>query len=432
MKGKKGFVVSWFYPPINSSESFVTFKLLSNSKLRYDVWTRDNRSEGVWDRRVEEEVLTSDNINVIVGDGSNKKRWMDEAVKYFSEHVNEYDFIMTRSMPPEVHEIGRRIKKAFPHIKWIASYGDPLIGTPYLESGGKTNPYYLKEYIEKENPSKLRLVRLAVSPMRNAQKFVWRKEQEAAGLKTTYGHINDFTIKEADILISNNELQLNHIFSGKYHKYINKGRTLFHSFDERFFEKEKKKKSGKKIRFVYTGHLDVFRNAQSLLKAIKMIIEKDDKLEEKVEFDFYGHISDKDKVFILDNNLQNIVKIHGDISYYDSLNVMREADWLMVFDANFMKYMDENIYFPAKLADYIGSGSNIMAITQIEGITSDIVRKVGGGVVCSYSADEIAMYLSMIIYRKYAPCNVNEEEKEKFDARTIGKKFDKMLSEVIA
>ena len=39
---KKILVISWFYPPINSSEGLVTYKLLRNSKLQYDVCMQES------------------------------------------------------------------------------------------------------------------------------------------------------------------------------------------------------------------------------------------------------------------------------------------------------------------------------------------------------------------------------------------------------
>ena len=34
---KRILVISWYFPPINSSEGLVTYKLLKNSKYQYDV-----------------------------------------------------------------------------------------------------------------------------------------------------------------------------------------------------------------------------------------------------------------------------------------------------------------------------------------------------------------------------------------------------------
>ena len=37
---KKILVISWFYPPVNSSEGLVTYKLLRKSKNQFDVFTQ--------------------------------------------------------------------------------------------------------------------------------------------------------------------------------------------------------------------------------------------------------------------------------------------------------------------------------------------------------------------------------------------------------
>ena len=47
---KRILVISWFFPPVNSSEGLVTYKLLNNSKFTYDVYTQnsnDNWSYGM-------------------------------------------------------------------------------------------------------------------------------------------------------------------------------------------------------------------------------------------------------------------------------------------------------------------------------------------------------------------------------------------------
>ena len=59
----KGLVYSWFFPPINSSEGLVTFKLLKNSEYNYDVFTQKN--DTVWTYGANENKLVSKNINPI-------------------------------------------------------------------------------------------------------------------------------------------------------------------------------------------------------------------------------------------------------------------------------------------------------------------------------------------------------------------------------
>ena len=429
MKNKKIFVLSWFYPPINSSESFVTYKLLSHSGFEYDVWTREGSDDSIWDRKVKDEELKSPNVKVITG-SSNMGQWIEDAYNYFVQHKNEYSAVMTRSMPPEAHLVGERIKKNFADIKWVASYGDPLVGTPYLNVGKNRNPYLLRKYIEEESPSKLRTIRIALSPMRNAQKMIWNKLQKKLGASTNYTKINDVTLKGADVVIVNNQYQLKHIFSGRYKELINKGLIIPHSFDSTMYDNVKKGKN-QKIIFSYTGHLDDIRNARVLLQALNDLLHRDKDLSDKIEVNFYGHLSDKDKLYIVDNGLTDIVRLRGDISYIKSLKIMKESNWLLLFDANFSEEMDENIYLPAKLIDYIGASTSILAITQAVGASADIVRQVGNGIVCTHSKDEVLMYLAKIIYQQYKPEKINEDERKKFEAAFVAKRLDIYLGELL-
>ena len=60
---KRILVISWFFPPINSSEGLVTYKLLNNSKLKYDVYTQKNNN--LWSYINTEELKINKNINPI-------------------------------------------------------------------------------------------------------------------------------------------------------------------------------------------------------------------------------------------------------------------------------------------------------------------------------------------------------------------------------
>ena len=74
---KKGLVISWYFPPINSSEGLCTFKLLKNSKLKYDVYTqKDNKS---WSYDTNEDKLTSANVNTIFSQASDINDWVNKS-----------------------------------------------------------------------------------------------------------------------------------------------------------------------------------------------------------------------------------------------------------------------------------------------------------------------------------------------------------------
>ncbi|MBR0482903.1 hypothetical protein IJJ54_02240 [Candidatus Saccharibacteria bacterium] len=429
---KRGFVISWFYPPGNSSEGLVTYKLLKNSQYAYDVFTRGVQNATIWDRKVDESKLTADNVTVIMSKSKNPRQWIDEAVEYFLQNSDKYDFIMSRIMGVEAHEVALRIKKARPDVKWIASFGDPLVDSPYIRIRDKQdNPHLLSKYVERESPSLPRMLKISVSPVRHAKKYVWNRERR--GEKAGAGQlkkVNDETFRLADVLIFNNKYQYERAFWNGMKKYKSKGIIVNHSFDLDLYPKTKKKDS-KKLRFCYVGHLDTMRNASALFDALGMLAKHDPELHKKVAFNFFGHMSDMDKSKIIDNGIAKMVSVHKDIDYLESLKEISESDWLILIDANLNKELDEYIFFPAKLADYLAVKKNILAITQLKGATADIVRETRCGQIVTHSADDIAIYLSKIIYQGYSPANYNDDEWKKYDARNVAKEYDKTVQKLL-
>ena len=431
---KKGFIISWFYPPGNSSEGLVTYKLLSHSKYQYDVWTRETQAYDIWDRQTNETKLCSDNVNVIQAKYVDSKQWVADAVQFFTEHADEYDFVMSRTMPAEAHEIALAIKKIRPDIPWLASFGDPFVNTPYIAPPNrKDNPYLIQKYMEGEELSLLAIPHIGLSLTRNAQKFVWNKERNRMRVfAKEYRKINDEVFESADVLVFNNDFQFKHAFQEEYAKYQPKGVVIPHTFAKELYPKSNSEKaSGDKIHFAYAGHLDSLRNAASLFKAIKLLKDQDPKLSSRVVFDFYGHMGDADKVSIVDYDIGDIVKVHPDVDYLTSLKIFSEADWTVLIDANFVESMEEYIFFPAKLADYMGAKQNIFAISQVKGTTASILKQVGGGKVVTHSAEDIFLYLSKIIYQGFKPEPFNPKELLKYESSNVAKNYDELVEKLI-
>ena len=201
---------------------------------------------------------------------------------------------------------------------------------------------------------------------------------------------------------------------------------LNHSFDKTLYNGTSKEKQ--KIEMAYIGHLDNIRSPYILLSAIQELNEENPDLADKVQFSFYGKMADSDKLYIINNELTDIVKVKKPVSYMDSLKIMKESDWLLQIDANLSGILDKNIFFAAKLADYIGAGSKIFGITMLEGISADILRKLNA-VMTSFSKEEIKNYLWLIIYNDYQ-VKLNEEFAKEFDSVEVAKKFDEMVSKL--
>lgn len=410
---KKILVISWFYPPVNSSEGIVTYKLLNNSKYEYDVFTQKNSTS--WSYGNKDYLKNNKNVNCIFSDSNTLKQWKTEAVEYFKKNMDKYDVVMTRSMPPESHEVGIMLKKIKPSIKWIASFGDPISNNPYTLLTMKSNPYKV---------DKTSSIRRIINPFRIIKSIIYRLKKT---IKNSFldTKIESKTLKKCDMVIFN---------SNEQREYMTKGNLktdsviINHSYMEELYPK-KVEKNTEKIIISYIGHLDAIRTPKILLEAIKEIKEEDEHLCNKLEVDFYGNLYHDDKIYIYDNELYDIVKYKKQISYLESLKKMKESDYLLHIDANLSDVIDHNIFFAAKLADYIGSKTPIISITMLEGTSANIMRKVNG-LILTYSVSDVKNYLRKIIYENYQ-FNLDEKSSNLYNAKIVATEFDNMVKDLL-
>lgn len=406
---KKILVISWFYPPVNSSEGIVTYKLLNNSKYEYDVFTQKNSTS--WSYGNKDYLKNNKNVNCIFSESNTLKQWKIEAVEYFKKNMDKYDVVMTRSMPPESHEVGIMLKKIKPSIKWIASFGDPISNNPYTLLTMKSNPYKV---------DKTSSIKRIINPFRIIKSIIYRLKKT---IKNSFldTKIESKTLKKCDMVIFN---------SNEQREYMTKGNLktdsviINHSYMEELYPK-KVEKNTEKIIISYIGHLDAIRTPKILLEAIKEIKEEDEHLCNKLEVDFYGNLYHDDKIYIYDNELYDIVKYKKQISYLESLKKMKESDYLLHIDANLGDVIDHNIFFAAKLADYIGSKTPIISITMLEGTSANIMRKVNG-LILTYSVSDVKNYLRKIIYENYQ-FNLDEKSSNSYNAKIVATEFDNMV-----
>ncbi len=422
---KKGLVISWYFPPINSSEGLVTFKLLKNSKYKYDVFTQ-NSNEG-WSYGSNADKLTSSNINTVFSKTGDLNEWVNEGVEYYENNQDKYDFIMSRSMAPESHMIALEIKRRHPEVKWIASFGDPIADNPFLYFTKEENPHTIRGMGIENIPFKY-----ALNPKRILKSMVWTIRRKRYLRKydpeKKNVELQRNVLKLADEIILNNEYQKKHMLKtcAKAEEVEKKIIVIPHTYDADFYDK-KVKKDNSKIRIVYLGHLDDIRTPKNFLEALDRLNKSCPDLKDKLVVEFYGNLADKDKVRIIDFDLVDVVKFKKPVTYFDSLKIMQESDWVLLVDANLSVFLNENIFFAAKIADYLGAGTNIFGITMPEGASADILRETNS-ILSSYSTDEIYMYLKQIVDKNCSYKTINADH---YDIKNVVGKYDDMVKELV-
>ena len=392
---KRILVISWFYPPINSSEAMLTAKLFKYSQYPYDIFTQ-GRSEA-WSYGIGIGLPGCENQRRIEAKSCDLKPWTDEAVRYFAAHREEYDIVMTRSMPPECHLAGLRIKQRFPKVKWIASFGDPIRCNPYeILSGKLWSPYSIHNPLNRNRRLLFRL-----SPLRVARNMLWTaRNGSAVARRLILSAWEEDTLRCADRLIFNNASQQRYMAG--LSEFSAKSVIVPHGFDPALYPKLTPKTGNDKIRFVFLGQLNAIRTAQPLLQAVRALKDAMPDLPERAEFQFVGELPDADLAAILRLEIGDTVKVRKPVSYLQSLCEMADADWLLHIDGNIGAVSEENVFFAGKLADYFGAGKPILAITMAKGDAADCLSRAGA-VVLGYSVNEIKQALFQIIYRAWRP-----------------------------
>ena len=116
------------------------------------------------------------------------------------------------------------------------------------------------------------------------------------------------------------------------------------------------------------------------------------------------------------------------VDYFESLRVMQESDWLLHVDAFFPELEPGgSLFFAGKLADYLGTGHPILALTG-EGSPADrIVNEAGGICLLQWEQNQLASTLEKIAFAS-EKTTMNKAYIDTFNAVNVAKRFDSRVN----
>lgn len=426
------FVASWFFPPATSSEGIVAYKLLRRSSNEYDVCSS---SSDLWGYRAKIEV-DADNIRVFSVNVSSIDAWVNAAVEMFERLHNEkpYDFIMTRSMPPESIRVGLRIKEKHPEIKWVASVGDPVANNPYELNQVVRESAYLTD------TQKNTLLEQLISG-----KFTsWDSENQPADIRLLVNlkKLEDAAFQQADLLICPSEVQRKYMLRGRTEG--NKMVAIPHTFEKDMYPGAEAA-NDEQIIMTYLGSTDERRSLKPLIRALKWIREQPSCRDrmipnqpdysvvlDKLRFRFVGNHPRSLKDMVIDYYLDEQVEFISDVDYLTSLRMMQESNWLIHVDAYFPELQPGgSIFFAGKLADYLGADRPILGFTGQESPADYLIQGAGGLCVYEQEPETIASHLLRIAngFHYSVDTNAQEAYRKRFDAKFVAKEFDQLIEQ---
>lgn len=412
----KGVVFSWFFPPETSAEGLVTYKLLKSSRYEYDVYASN---KAIWGYTVKSN-LTSKNIHSYLFNASNFDDWKAMCTNLYSIKSNEYNFMMSRSMPPESHEIALRIKKERPDLCWLASFGDPISFNPYEITNVVNGKSFIPGRIKK---LMLDYPRTWINCLNNMGLYSNNVLMRMIKLEKQF-------FEKADLLIFPNLKQCIYSLDKDYNKYKEKSIILPHSFDTDMIQKEKdiiKNKNGR-YTFLYSGYLDLHRNPEPIILAYEAIKTASPEIAERMLIIFVGNMPQRFKNMIQIKGLYENIVVHEPVDYFTSLKMMNDADCLIHIDAKFEYKYDSNIFFASKLADYMGNYKPILGITAKDSPAYEILKKSNNKV---HEREDISGISKSMIEFFSQRCNVDYTYYDTYNSKTVAALYDEKISELI-
>ncbi|MEB6379760.1 glycosyltransferase [Leclercia adecarboxylata] len=361
------FLVSWHFPPYKSSSAFNLFKRIKGLDKTFDVAQikRDGPQNNVSMFEYSNAIFNRFEIDV-GGENSRcestRDKYIDLTVKLFAQlnKRNHYEIIFSHSHEFVSHLAAMKLKNEYPHLKWIASFGDPIKSNPY-------NKYYNFPLDDIDSQSEAEVIALA-------DRIVVTNEYQ-----------KDFMIQAHEA---------NH-FKDKFS-------ILHHCFDRRMYASSFKKNNV--FTFMHIGMLYKFkRTSEPFILAAKHLLKKHPEYKDKFKIEFYG-ANDK---YIKDaevGDLSGTVSFNGSVSYLDSLKLMMEADALLLREADFEPDgLPNSPFYPGKLADYFAAQKPMISVGMKKGFVTDIFDKIKMPSLIEKDIKGISLAYKKIIDRKISP-----------------------------
>lgn len=274
--------------------------------------------------------------------------------KIFSTWPNvDFDAIITFACPFSSHLLGRQLKK-FYKKPWIAHFSDPWADNPLAEYGS------LSEKINK---------RMEIGVVEEADKIIFVSEET-----------KDFYLR-------------------KYPHLKEKISVLEHCYDPNLYpDSPSIKKATDVLTFRFLGNLYGGRSVDSLLSAVAQVSAEAENTSVPWAMEFVLSYQRSLVPLVKQHRLEKQVKLLNSVQYRESLALMKSADVLINIDAPWPREFGDNLFFPSKLVDYIGSARPIFGLGSA-GAARRIIQRYGGWVADSQEPNDIKKALQDIFMK---------------------------------
>ncbi len=307
-----------------------------------------------------------------------RKGWNRHAFKKACSILEEenIEHVITTSPPHSTQLIGKRLKKRYPSIKWIADLRDPWTDIYYYSQFYHT---FIAKYLDSVYERKVLL---------NADKII--------------------TVGES----------LKKSFCRKAEGIEEKTHVITNGFDEADFYKADIT-PGREFTISYIGTLSDAYPIGSFIQAVGELVSKG----RQIRLRFIGTVSPGQKEHIRKNLPENLVEFIPYVDHISAIRYMMESHALLVIIPD---HKSNRSIINGKLFEYIASGRPVICIGPVDGDASEIIRESDKGMTFEYADKKgLVDYIGKIENKTYS---FSDTSPDIFNRKTLAGKLASLLA----
>jgi glycosyltransferase involved in cell wall biosynthesis len=314
-----------------------------------------------------------------------KMEWYRPALRRLRAlDLESYDVVLSCSQPTVCHLLGLELKRTV-QLPWVAYFSDPWVDNPYA--------HYPTQRIRDRNVSFERSV------IGGADRLVFPSPEMRDQISRKYGP-----------------------------GAAAKSEVLPHCYVPEWYGRAPRAEPRERdsIRILLTGNFYGPRTPIPFLEKLQELTRGSGAFS-KVSVDIYGQMGSEYLSHPVWKELGSLVRFCGSAGYLDSLAMMKDADYLLLIDADTGEGR-ESIFFPSKLADYLGSGNPIVGLTPSRGVSTRVLRETGN-IVCSGGDDARLTSILLDMLKGKLLVDRNEAKIASYDYRPVARTLEGILRE---
>lgn len=347
----KMLVIPGSFVPYNDTVTLLTYKRLRNLDMDIDVFCfKGKQDDSIYEELKNDSQFSKFNIIYTTDlDWAVPRnyplrlpislflmnKYVYDSLKMFEK--GDYKYIYTSIVPGISHIAGNMIKKKHPEVIWYASFSDPFKGSPYKKVD-LDNKSFIYKIMFKVGSYFLYNNKYEEVAINNADKLIFICDEQRDFTLRQYGNYEK--LKEKSIIYP-----LTYIPGWKMYEDI---------IDCEYTANDVKQA-------VHLGRLYGLRKIDNFLLALKQLNEEIVELDKKIVFHQYSEIQAEDVKKVKEYGLEKLFIIHDKVSYQQSIEVMKKADILVLFDTLLPKEKIQP-YLPSKIVEYLMLKKQILAI----------------------------------------------------------------------